>query len=338
MSKKLALNMYDNDMVEWENGGKLYRLHIQRDDCVNSPREEWDNITIMACWHRRYSLGDKINDKEPEDFWRRLVRENVPEEDVFRAARDGKLQGIRLKWKAKGVYDIYETCYWRTAIGRTEPEESLEYEGVSKDSVVYYLMDDLTVGHCMALMEPYAEWMPLWLYDHSGITISCGARTGQYADRWDAGCVGWIVIPKKAVMEEVGTEYVLDENGERIREEYPHEGMPSTWGYKTRPLTEETWRKRAVEIMAADVEVYDQYLTGEVYGFTLYEAAPDENGEEPDWHETDSCWGFYGSDILESGICDQVGDGLKEAISSGRYEVGEAEPHTLTYYTFRKRA
>lgn len=49
MSKKLALNMYDNDMAEWENGGKLYRLHIQRDDCANSPREEWDNITIMAC-------------------------------------------------------------------------------------------------------------------------------------------------------------------------------------------------------------------------------------------------------------------------------------------------
>lgn len=35
---------------------------------------------------------------------------------MFRAARDGKLQGIRLKWKSKGVYDIYETCHWRTAI------------------------------------------------------------------------------------------------------------------------------------------------------------------------------------------------------------------------------
>ena len=121
-------------------------------------------------------------------------------------------------------------------------------------------------------MEPYAEWMTLWLYDHSGITMSCGARVEQYADRWDSGCVGWIVALKETVMREMA-EYVLDKNGVRIRIEHKHEGAPSTWSYLTRALTDKTWRDRAIEAMKGDVELYDKMLTGDVYGYTLYERA-----------------------------------------------------------------
>ena len=334
---KTALNMYDNDTVKWKHDGKMYCLHIQRDDNPPDPRSDWDNpITTMACWHRRYNLGDKIQDKEPEDFWKRLVRENVSEDEVLEAARAGKLPGIRLAKNAENgeLVDIYETYKLMMIVGSTDPEEYLEYEGVAEDAVAGYLMEDLTINHCMVLLEPYAEWLPFWLYDHSGITMSCGSRTGHYADQWDSGQVGWIVALKKTVMEEVGTEYVLDDAGELIRVEYPHEGAPSTWGYKTRPLTEETWRKRAVGIMEADVEVYDQYLTGEVYGFTLYSTEPADEGEEADWNEEDSCWGFFGSDVMENGIEDHVGNGFREAVEAGAVERGKAEEHTVTYYTF----
>lgn len=129
-------------------------------------------------------------------------------------------------------------------------------------------------------------------------------------------------------------EYVLDENGERIRVEHKHEGHPSTWSYKTRPLTDDTWRKFAVEIMEEYVEVYDQYLRGDVYGFELYEEESVEDAEDPDWNEIDSCWGFYGSDIMENGICDQVGCGLEEAIESGHYEEGEAVVYATSRYLF----
>lgn len=329
--KAFILNLYDDDTVKWEHDGKRYCLHSQRDEMPMNPREDIDNITIMACWHSNYQLGDRVEDKEPEDFWRRLVRENIPEEDVFKAARDGKLRGIRLKWKSKGVYDIYETCYWRTALGSSKAEESLEYEGISKDNVVCYLMDDLNVGHCMTLMEPYAEWMPLWLYDHSGISMSCGARVGQYTDQWDSGCVGWIVALKKTVMQET-VEFVLDKAGERIRIEHKHEGAPPTWSYLTRALTDKTWRTRAVEIMRDDVELYDKFLTGDVYGYTLYEADPGNDGAK--WDEVDSCWGFFGSDVVENGICDNVGYGLLEAIKTEAYEEGHAQCRQVTYYEF----
>lgn len=336
MEKKLRLNLFDNDTVKWEKDGRLYCLHIRRDDQPLNPRTDWDNITTMACWHRRYGLGDKLSDKEPEDFWQRLVRENVPEPEILEAAEAGKLTGIRIAKNSENgdLADIYETVQWRTVLGSGDPGESLEYEGVPRDAVVDYLMDDLTVRHCMILMEPYAEWLPLWLYDHSGITMSCGSRTGQYADRWDSGGVGWIVVLKKTVMDEVGTEYVLDDEGELMRVEHKHPDAPSTWSYLTRPLTDETWRKRAIDIMKADVEVYDQYLTGDVYGFNLYSADPVEEGEEPEWNEEDSCWGFFGSDVMENGIEDHVGNGLREAVGSGCYEQGQAVEHNCTWFSF----
>lgn len=334
MNKKLTMNLYDNDTVKWRHDGKLYCLHLQRDETPDDPRN-WDNLTIMACWHRRYNLGDKIDDKEPEDFWRRLVRENVPESEILAMAETGQLKGIRIAKNEEDpkLVDVYETYYWQTVLGKTEPKESLEYEGVDKDSAIYYLLDDLTVQHCMTLMEPYAEWLPLWLYDHSGITMSCGARAYPYNDRWDSGQVGWIVALKKTIMEETA-DYVLDENGKRIRVEHQHEGYPTTWSYKTEPLTDETWRKRAVDVMESDVGIYDQYLTGDVFGFTLYEADPPADEDEPEWEETHSCWGFYGSDMIENGLCDEVGNGLVEAIRSGEYETGEAVLHTASYYTF----
>lgn len=333
MIDKLELNLYDEDTVKWNHNGKMYCLRIRMDELSEGPRE-WDNITIMACWHRRYNLGDKIEDKDPEAFWKRLVHENVPWSEVLAAAESGELEGIRVVKNSDNpeLMDVYETYQIDSVLGKSDHKECLEYRGVDKETAAYYLEDDLGIGHCMTLMEPYAEWLPLWLYDHSGITMSCGARTGQFADRWDSGCVGWIVLLKKTVMDEVGVEYVLDENGERIKVEHKHENGQSTWSFLTRPLTEETWRKRAVEIMKADVELYDQYLTGSVYGYVLYEAEPVEGDDSPDWNEVDSTWGYYGDDIIENGICDEVGNGLYEAIRSGMYQTGSAELETYSHW------
>lgn len=139
---------------------------------------------------------------------------------------------------------------------------------------------------------------------------------------------------KKTLMDEVGTEYVLDDAGELTRVEHKHPDAPSTWSYLTKPLTDETWRKRAVEIMEGDVEAYDQYLTGDVYGFNLYSAELVEEGEEPEWNEKDSCWGFFGSDVMENGIEDHVGEGFREAVEAGNYEQGRAVEHSCSWFSF----
>lgn len=104
--------------------------------------------------------------------------------------------------------------------------------------------------------------LPLYLYDHSGITIS----TGPFSCVWDSGQVGWI--------------YVTHEN---IRKEY---------GWKR--LT----KKRLKQIegyLKGEVDVYDDYLTGAVYGYVV---------EDPDGIDVEdgSCWGFYGHDHEKSGL------------------------------------
>lgn len=330
----MYLSLYNNDTIKWRHEGKRYCLHIRRDDCPDDPRS-WGNLTTMACFHRRYSLGDKLETKSPEEFWQRLVYKHVPREEAFEAVCAGKLEGIRATPNEidPNCADIYETYCLHTILGNTEPEEVLEYERVPADSILSYIGDDLTISHCQTLLEPYIEWLPLWLYDHSGITMSCGARTGQYADRWDASCVGWIIAEKDVIMKET-RQILRDENGNPIREEYRHPDGSVTYGVKSLPLTEKTWRDRAIEIMESDVEVYDMYLTGDVYGYTLYEAESVDDDEEPEWNENDSCWGFYGDNIFENGILEHVGCGLREALESRSYERGEAELHHTTYYTF----
>ena len=336
METKKVLHMGDDETLCWEYEGKKYLAHIQLDDIADSPRS-WDPITTMACFHSRYNLGDKLDDKTQEEFWQRLVRENVPEKKIYEAAAAGKLTGIRLaaskEYPDPDMVDVYETYHLRTILGTSDAEEVLEYEGIAKDAVADYLYDDLTVQHCMILMEPYAEWLPLWLYDHSGITMSCGARTGQYADAWDSGCVGWIIAMKDTIMKECPVEYVLDENGERIKVEHDNGNGTATYNYMTRPLTEDTWRKRAIEIMKDDVDIYDKYITNDVYGYTLYADESSEGEDKPDWTEEDSCWGFYGSNIFESGLADNL-PGFEEAFDAGTHKTGRAEKVVRYSYNF----
>lgn len=111
--------------------------------------------------------------------------------------------------------------------------------------------------------EKAAIILPLFLYDHSGITM----KTTPFSCPWDSGKVGFIIISK-----------------EKIREEYSVKRI-------NKALIEKVTR-----YLIGEVEAYDQFLTGDIYGFKLIE----------DGEETDSCWGFYGSDIKTNGVLDNI--------------------------------
>ena len=107
--------------------------------------------------------------------------------------------------------------------------------------------------------------LPLYLYDHSGITIN---TTGFYCP-WDSGQVGFIWIEDDKIRSEYGVKRI------------------------SRKL-----RLRMLEYLKAEVETYDDYLTGNVYGFTYHEEIRiNPNGDTKDINE-DSCWGFYGDNHL----------------------------------------
>jgi hypothetical protein len=101
--------------------------------------------------------------------------------------------------------------------------------------------------------------LPLYLYDHSGITMN---TTGFHCP-WDSGQVGWIYVTQAAVLKEFGRKRV------------------------SRKL-----RTRVENMLRAEVAEYDQFIRGDVYGYVL--STPCKECEEP--QEKDSCWGFYGFD------------------------------------------
>jgi hypothetical protein len=116
--------------------------------------------------------------------------------------------------------------------------------------------------------------LPLYLYDHSGITMN---TTGFHCP-WDSGQVGFIFIAK----DKVRYEYSVKRISRKLRE-------------------------RVAGYLRSEVETYDQFISGQVYGYVVREAPTvDEDGDEIEGDEVDSCWGFYGSDPKVNGIADHV--------------------------------
>jgi len=110
--------------------------------------------------------------------------------------------------------------------------------------------------------------LPLYLYDHSGITMN----TTGFSCVWDSGQVGFIFISKEKMLKEYGGKIVTKKLKERV-EKY----------------------------LVGEVETYDQYLRGEVYGYKIYEVITCSEGHEH-LTEKDSCWGYYGEEgCMEEG-------------------------------------
>lgn len=130
---------------------------------------------------------------------------------------------------------------------------------------------------------------PINLYDHSGITVST-SNGYPYNDRWDSGCVGFIYVTKETIFKECGN------------------------------ITEENWKARADKYLESEMDTYDQYVRGEVYGFRLTQKVIKQDKcphcgevirEYEDEEEIDSCCGFYGDCLEENGILGYVPNDIK---------------------------
>ena len=142
-----------------------------------------------------------------------------------------------------------------------------------------------------------AAILPLYLYDHSGISIS----TSSFNDRWDSGQIGFVFITKETMLDELGGKIL------------------------TKKLKEQ-----AVEICEADVKIYNQYLNNEVYRFDIVEEVDMVSMTKHAWEtsncddvehfieniEVDSCGGFYGDDWFENGMSDYIPEELHELLKT----------------------
>ena len=117
-----------------------------------------------------------------------------------------------------------------------------------------------------ALVKKYKTLaiLPIYLYDHSGITMS----TEPFGCRWDSGQIGFAYVNKEIL---------------------------KAWGYKSRRGYEKVAKKTLEEDIISNVQLYDDYITGNVYGFLVF----DDEGEVDD-----SCWGYYGDLGKEDAIAE----------------------------------
>ena len=149
-----------------------YRIDIIDDPDPINPRKEFDNLATLACFHRRYNLGDES------------IRKEYP-----------------------------------------RPEDFHEWLKENSDKLVT---------------------MNLYLYDHSGLTIS----VTPFSCSWDSGIVGIGFVEKEKILE----AFALPEWNEEAE-------------------------KKAREVIEAEVKTYDTFLRGEVYGYRIIDT---RDGDERD--------------------------------------------------------
>ncbi|HCX67884.1 hypothetical protein [Parvibaculum sp.] len=201
---------------EQHNG---YVVSIYHDDDPESPRT-WDSLGTMACWHRRYHLGDE------------QLRDSVP------------------LYLARLVNDLYDDDCKAQRLYREPGETRHDVYGISESWFEHRWAGD-SCARLLDAISNKAVILPLYLYDHSGITMN---TTGFHCP-WDSGQVGFIFVSLEDVRREYGVQRVSGK-----------------------------LRRTVEDALRAEVDVYDDYLRGEVYGYVI----------ERDGDHVDSCWGYFG--------------------------------------------
>lgn len=162
------------DTIEY----KGYHINIYYDEYPENPREFYQPLGTMVCFHKRYNLGD-INSNNP-------IHE---------------------------VSDILSEFY-------------------DTDKIDDWLYEQNTFDFLMSKLENHAVILPLYLYDHSGITMN----TTGFTCPWDSGKVGFIYVTFNKIKEEFSFKKL---SAKRI--------------------------KFITQCLINEVKEYDDYLTGRVY-------------------------------------------------------------------------
>ena len=140
------------------------------------------------------------------------------------------------------MFDPYEYKGCTITISPDEFAESPRYDDNLGTMICchgrYKLGDrDIQYNEVDSVLEEFGDDMislPLYLYDHSGITMN----TTGFSCPWDSGQVGRICVSLDTVRNEYGV--INDEVIERV-----------------------------TQVLISEVEVYDQYLRGDIYEFEI---------------------------------------------------------------------
>ena len=275
----------------------IYRFRVEQDDDAPNPRTENDNLAHMICWNRYYDLGDDHEYESQNQLLDEMIHENYSDLSIYRYIKKNKSSNnIEL------IYDRKEKEYQLIGDYRVWWNGGKVHHGViasqpSKEWLVDDILDALPIPDKIHMLERKGYmFMPLSIYDHSGITMYIGNSLDHYDGQFDCSNVGFIYVNKNEVARNVN-------------------------------VTNKNWKWAAELVMRLEVEVYDQYLKGYCYGYIIEELdqemlkAGHEKTEEIEaddsyWEHNISSWGYYS---------DKCGDALIEELFSGA--VGDVTIH-----------
>lgn len=221
----------------------VFRVEIWQDEMASNPLED-EEAFILACKHRNYVLGQDtglsqldqyLDDLRSKAFKKRYPYTNFVDDETVPCPHCNQVDSPDNGCNECNDGYIDNPFYIYSGLQEVERiTQALEMPLDFDDSVI----------------------LPLYLFDHSGLSIS----TTPFSCRWDSGAVGWAFITKESYLE----------------------------------LGFETWDKtQAQTLLIQTVTVYDSYLKGENYGFSIY----NEDAEDA----LDACSGYHG-DHHKSGL------------------------------------
>lgn len=137
-------------------------------------------------------------------------------------------------------------------------------------------VSEMSMDEVWKIIDDWFVILPLALLDHSGLHMWVGS--GPHAcdcGGWDSGQVGWIYCS-------LG----------KAQEEWTSAPKDHRWNAKVHWSGGEviTLREAIERNLKAEVEEYDMFLTGDVWGYVI---------EDEDGNHMESCWGFYGHKYAE---------------------------------------
>jgi hypothetical protein len=203
------------------------------DPTPDNPREMFDHVGTMVCWHRRYKLGDQQPVLDPERFLRRLVWDSPA------GNRAERLLDLFHRTEGTERGEKFERL-WREA----------EHEALQRHYII----------------------LPVYLYDHSGLSMStspfsCPWDSGQVGYiyiRMDTARKEYpgldgddlrnrVINTLKAEVEEYSAYLAGEVYGWFIKDDVG-ETLDSCWGYYSYSHAEQEakevlqhWKAREVE-------------------------------------------------------------------------------------------
>ena len=137
----------------------------------------------------------------------------------------------------------------------TDPENPREWDNLGTFQVYHrrYASPDKIVRDPPAIRADEIG-LKVWGYEHGCMIFQTG-DTNPFSCPWDSGFAGIIFVSRALARDWLGVKRLT-----KARE------------------------AQVLRLLEGEVEAYNQFISGEIYGYRVFDAA----GEE-----IDACWGFY---------------------------------------------